>query len=229
MKNEGTGPKRNLKGLVWIIGGLLLLAAALLLIGYNCLDAYLADKDAQYYAGILREDIQQYVSTGEPEDEFVPGNDQADRPMPVMMIGDEAYIGILEIPQYDLTLPVMEEWDYSKLKKAPCRYAGSYYAKNLVICGHNYARHFSNVKRLPEGAALRFTAADGIDYFYEVIRTETLKDTDVDRMVLQNSSTDWDLTLFTCTTGGKARAAVRCREVGQTTAPAPGTDTSAAY
>ena len=68
MKNEGTGPKRNLKGLVWIIGGLLLLAAALLLIGYNCLDAYLADKDAQYYAGILREDIQQYVSTGEPLD-----------------------------------------------------------------------------------------------------------------------------------------------------------------
>ena len=42
----------------------------------------------------------------------------------------------------------------------------------------------------------------------EVDTIETVGGTDIEKM----ESGDWDLTLFTCTTGGKARAAVRCKE-----------------
>ena len=53
-----------------------------------------------------------------------------------------------------------------------------------------------------------FTDADGNVFSYEVDTIETVGGTDIEKM----ESGDWDLTLFTCTTGGKARAAVRCKE-----------------
>ena len=56
---------------------------------------------------------------------------------------------------------------------------------------------------------MKFTAVSGDVYEYEVEKVETLNPYAVDEML----SGDWDLTLFTCTNKGKARAAVRCREI----------------
>ena len=50
---------------------------------------------------------------------------------------------------------------------------------------------------------------DGATYTYEVTEIETLKDTAVKEMTVPENR-EWDMTLFTCTTGGQARAAVRC-------------------
>ena len=38
--------------------------------------------------------------------------------------------------------------------------------------------------------------------------------TDIDKMITASDEDAWDLTLFTCTTGGRARCAVRCTRTG---------------
>ena len=52
------------------------------------------------------------------------------------------YIAVLYIPVLELELPVMDQWDYTRLTVAPCRYTGSIYSNDLVIAGHAYEPHF---------------------------------------------------------------------------------------
>lgn len=126
--------------------------------------------------------------------------------MPVVRYEDQDYIGLLEIPALGLKLPVMSEWSYPRLKKAPCRYTGTAYLDNLVISAHNYERHFGKLKELREGSRVMFTDADGNRFSYRVVLIETLMPTDIRDM----TSGEFDLTLFTCTVGGKHRVTVRC-------------------
>lgn len=60
---------------------------------------------------------------------------------------------------------------------------------------------------------MKFTAVSGDVYEYEVEKVETLNPYAVDEML----SGDWDLTLFTCTYGGRKRVTVRCSLVGERT------------
>ena len=120
-------------------------------------------------------------------------------------------LGLLGYNQW--ALPVMSEWSYPGLKIAPGRYAGSVFTDDLVICGHNYARHFSPVKRLAVGTTVQFVDMDGREWDYTVSKVETLQPTQIEEMVGKADGDDWDLTLFTCTTGGSARCAVRCTRV----------------
>lgn len=52
------------------------------------------------------------------------------------------WIGELEIPSLQLTLPVADPWSYPSLKKAPCRYTGSAEENSLIIAAHNYKSAF---------------------------------------------------------------------------------------
>ena len=138
--------------------------------------------------------------------------------MPVEEIDGYRYIGFLEIPSLGLSLPVMENWDYTRLKISPCRYTGSYYTDDLVICGHNYFRHFTPVKdSLGMGEDVYFTNVLGESIHYKTVNKETLAPTNIAEMVSNNSNSesqdDWDLTLFTCNLGGQTRAAVRCQRI----------------
>ena len=126
--------------------------------------------------------------------------------MPVVVVDGVAYIGVLEIPALELTLPVTGEWSYDRLKIALCRYAGSAYLDNLVIMGHNYPAFFKNLGDLRPGDEIRFTDADGNVSSYTVSDLEQLRAAQVEDM----TTGDWDLTLFTCTPGGQLRIAVRC-------------------
>ena len=131
-------------------------------------------------------------------------------PMDISLIQGDRYIGILDVPDYELSLPVMENWSYEKLKTAPCRYSGSYKTGSLVICAHNYDHHFGPLRDAPIGTELSFRAVDGKSYSYSVTKIETLEPHEVGYMT--DVLGDWDLTLFTCTTGGKQRVAIRCQQ-----------------
>ena len=138
-----------------------------------------------------------------------------DMEMPTKEIDGETYIGVVEIPSLELSLPVMSDWSYPQLKKAPCRYVGSVYSHDVVICGHNYDRHFGRLKELVPGDEVRFTDMDGNVFRYSVCAVEQLAKTAVEEM----QTGDWDLTLFTCTKGGVMRVTVRCALEGYTVAP----------
>ena len=129
-----------------------------------------------------------------------------DMPMPVQEIDGEGYIGILQIPDLALELPIIGEWSYPRLRTAPCRYVGSAYTHDLIIAAHNYASHFGGLASLAQGSEVIFTDMDGNRFIYAVSGTEQLPGTAIEEM----ESGDWDLTLFTCTIGGAARVTVRC-------------------
>lgn len=129
--------------------------------------------------------------------------------MPVMEIDGQEYIGYLELPTIGLKLPVMSKWSYPQLRVAPCRYWGSIYDDSMVIMAHNYERHFGKISTLEIGAPVQFVCADGSIYKYVVAKQENLEKQDTVEMV----SSEWDLTLFTCTYGGGSRVTVRLERV----------------
>ena len=53
----------------------------------------------------------------------------------------------------------MNEWDYTRLKISPCRFTGSYYSDDLVICAHNYMRHLGPLLQIGIGEDIYFTSA----------------------------------------------------------------------
>ena len=140
-------------------------------------------------------------------------NDNTSTPegeMPVIDIDGYGYIGVLQIPSLDLTLPVISDWSYPALQIAPCRYEGSAYDGGLVIAGHNFDSHFGNLSRLEPGDEIRFVDLSGHTFTYAVAETEVLDATAIDQMV----NGGWDLTLFTCTLSGETRFTVRCTLAG---------------
>jgi sortase A len=76
----------------------------------------------------------------------------------------------------------------------------------MVIAGHNYARHFSGLKNLPEGTEIQFVDVEGRIFRYWITDLEILKPNQTEALI----SGDWDLTLFTCTYGGGSRYTIRC-------------------
>ena len=147
-----------------------------------------------------------------PEEQEIPDYQlDPQREMVVKVINGRPYIGVLSIPLLGLELPVIQEWNYPDLRIAPCRYVGSVYTGDLVIAAHNYIAHFGNLKHLQPGAPITFTDMEGNKFHYEVAVLETLEPTAVDEM----TSGEWDLSLFTCTIGGKMRVTVRCILIGE--------------
>lgn len=194
------------KGNIFIFTGLLLVAAALFLTGYNLWDNYRAGKAASAALEQLVPMIGE-VPTDEIEYPDYVLNPNMD--MPVKKIDGADYIGVISISAIDRELPVFSEWNYTNLKTAPCRYVGSAYLNNMVICAHNYDIHFGSLKYLSYGDTVTFTDMDGNVFTYKVIEIETLQPTAIDAM----TTGGWDLTLFTCTIGGATRVTVRCERV----------------
>ena len=197
-----------------VLGGALLLGAAGLLSENRREESRAGEESAQVMVR-LRQEMEQAALPEEtrtepeqsPEAEETPLPDPAGREMPTLEIDGQTYIGYLELPTLGLSLPVMSEWSYPKLRIAPCRYWGSAYDDSLVILAHNYDRHFGRLQELAIGDPVQFIDADGVIYKYTVEKQEILEKPDVEKMV----DSGYDLTLFTCTYGGRHRVTVRLR------------------
>ncbi len=207
----GGRDSKTMKGKLLTGVGLLLIAAALLLTVYNIRESDRAGAESEEMVvrmESLTADLPERLETEKKE--LVPEyKKNPEMEMPTVEVNGQECVGMIEIPALGLKLPVISEWSDAKLKKAPCRYSGSAYLKNMIIAGHNYSTHFSGIKRLNPGDSVVFTDADGNVFSYEVAEIETVGGYDIEKM----EAGDWDLTLFTCTNKGKARAAVRCREI----------------
>ena len=128
------------------------------------------------------------------------------REMVTVPVGDYDSIGILSIPVLELELPVLTDWSYPKLKKAPCHYYGSCYESDFVIAAHNYPAHFGRLSELRQGDLVVFTDGAGEVHCYAVVLLETLLPTATEEMI----TSGFDLSLYTCTPGGGNRVTVRC-------------------
>ena len=126
--------------------------------------------------------------------------------MPVVEVEGQNYMGAINFPDLDRELPVLASYALEKLKTAPAVYHGTPQTGDLVICAHNYRSHFGPLQRLPIGAQVLLKAVDGNLYQYQVAATEVVSPF----AVADVTSGEWDLTLFTCTLGGRTRYVVRC-------------------
>ncbi|WP_295756419.1 sortase [uncultured Oscillibacter sp.] len=198
----------NKKGAFCMAAGFLLVLAALLLTGYNVWDEGRAGDAADATFQALKfqteegqEELPEYILP----DYLVDPRFE----MPTVEIDGYDYIGYLDIPSLELSLPVMSEWSYPQLKIAPCRYAGSVYLDDMILAAHNYDRHFGRLKNLEGGELVRFTDVDGNVFDFSVTELELLWPEQTEEML----SGEWDLTLFTCTLGGRQRVTVRCDRI----------------
>ena len=212
-------PKKT--GIAIVAVGAVLILSALLLFFHNRQE----DAQAGQEAESLLESVEAVIDANivrlptvvkRPDEAQDP--EPLDPQMPVVMLDGYEYVGYVEIPALELKLPVMSEWDYERLKIAPCRQFGSSRTDDLVIAAHNYESHFGHLKDLSIGDTVTFTDMEGIVNTYAIEKIETLNPNEVD--AVQNSG--YDLVLYTCTKGGRTRVTVFCnREAVISPSPAP--------
>lgn len=184
---------RRKLGLALIIAGTALLVGALSLFAWTRWDEARANDSVSE----VMEQLEPLVGSVEAE---------GDDPLPRVLVGQNYYIGYVEMPALDLRLPVMTTWSYEQLSVAPCRYYGSVATDNLVVAGFNYSGHFARLDELVAGDEVRLVAMDGTEYDYEVAEVDALQNASPDEL----TSGEFDLTLFTCSYGGGSNIVVRC-------------------
>ena len=186
-------------GTICIIIGIVCLLGSVGFVVYNRWES----ESAANAAEALLEDAQRVIAAQNVQQPATPSA------MPTIAVDGYECIGILSIPALDLELPVLTDWSYEKVKKAPCHYYGSYYEKDFVIAAHNYQSHFGRLSALRAGDVVVFTDVNGTAHRYEVVLLETLPKTATQEMI----TSGFDLSLYTCTTGGGSRVTVRCSAV----------------
>ncbi len=195
-----------------MILGAALIFCAMGLAGYNMFSEKRAEESslaaAEEILAAMPEEITASVpSVNEHRELVIPKHIlDPEREMPVINVQGWEYIGLLEIPALNLSLPVMSEWSYAGLYYAPCRFDGSAYNDDLVIIGHNYNCHFGHLNELPDGSAVIFTDAEGTRFEYVSVLQETLSPSSGEELC----SGDWAMSIATCTVGGQARVVLRC-------------------
>lgn len=194
-------------GILLTTVGAVLIISALLLFFYNRYEDYSAGREAEILLEDLVSAIEATDSTANPtETEGMTEEETLPAALPEVEIDGYAYVGYVSIPALELELPVMSEWDYSRLKIAPCRQFGSSRTDDLVIAAHNYTKHFGKLTIVEVGTDVFFTDMDGIENHYTVQRVSTLAPEDVDAVL----NSGYDLVLYTCTLGGATRVVAFC-------------------
>ena len=184
--------KRN-KGVVFLSIGCILILIACGWYIYNIIE----DKNAGQNASDILDKLNDVQ------------NDNIDNNSPIITVDGDAFCGKVIIEKLSVELPVYDEWNYTRLKSAPCRYTGSVDTNDIIIAAHNYKSHFGSLNKLIIGDEVKFIDAYGKSHLYEVCEITTLDGTAVSDM----QSDGWDFTLFTCTKGGKQRVTVRCNRI----------------
>ncbi|NLK57980.1 MAG: sortase [Tissierellia bacterium] len=181
---------RRTTGAILVLLGAVLMGAALLL--------YMHNKQEDEEAGEASRAIMQTMRSS-VDDEIVPVRrpvpEEAEKEMKVFPIDGYDYMGWLTMPTVDLELPIMAEWDYERLKIAPCRQFGSIESNDLVIAAHHFENHFGYLGNLQIDDEVFFTDVEGNEIAYVVRDTTELQETDTGAI----ENTPYDLILYTCT------------------------------
>lgn len=193
--------KLNL-GKILIIFGVFLITLSVAILIHN---SYL-----EINAGIKSQDAINVIKNNlNKTTEIVSINADKPKEMSTINIAGYDYIGSIIIPTLGLELPVMSNYDNERLNVSPCRYYGSIYTNDLIICGHSYKTHFKYLSNLVQGDTIIFTDVFGDNYIYEVLEIEILDPKAIDEMI----NNEFDLTLYTCTNDGLNRITIRCNRI----------------
>lgn len=186
-----------------------LLAAGLVLI-CAALGIHLVQQKQDQIAGetaalLLQQLERNRTPAAEPQ---IPEDESVDSQLPPRQYLGYPLIGSIVIPSVNIRLPVLNDWDEAMLKVAPCRYRGSISGGDLILMGHNYKSHFTPLRSVQVGAEVAFTNTEGKVFRYRVAAVEKLH-----RDWGEQLTSQYPLTIFTCTPGGIYRFVVRCEAI----------------
>ncbi len=182
-----------------IVLGLVSMVCAASLVGYNVYVQKEADTSATSMVDELHNLIPKEPNKFDNSDEIT------------LKLNGEEYLGIIDIPKLNISLPVTSTWNYDKMYKAACRYYGSVEDSDLIIAAHNYSSYFNNLDSLYENDEIVFTECSGQVHKYKVTSVQIISG--YDSPSLFTDEKEWDIELFTCTWSGYSRIVVRGTEI----------------
>ena len=101
-----------------------------------------------------------------PEPQGTVIEERRDNNMSVLSLEGKDFVGILEMPRYELALPVCAQW--GNLTRFPCRFSGSVYDKTMQIGATSQNGQFDFYREISVGDTVKFTDVEGNVYTYVV-------------------------------------------------------------
>lgn len=178
MKHQKKHNKRN--GFV-AVGVLLLVGAAVALLVWQG-NIAVSQGRAERYVCAIREII--------PAPQSAVPQEKSDNSMPILSLDTTDFIGLLEMPRYETTLPVCSAW--GRIGNFPCRFDGNVYERTLQIGATSQRGQFDFYREICVGDAIFFTDVQGNRYTYTVSKLRYAKHADRDTLVREQSA----LTVF---------------------------------
>lgn len=125
-----------------------------------------------------------------PEPQDAALEERRDNTMPVLSIDGTDFVGILEMPRYELALPVGADW--GSITKYPCQHDGSIYDCTMKIGATSQKGQYDFYREISVGDTVIFTDVEGNRYTYTV--TNLKYESRADQTALNRA--DAALTLF---------------------------------
>ncbi|MBE6670894.1 MAG: hypothetical protein E7593_01670 [Ruminococcaceae bacterium] len=167
---------------VCVIIGAVLLAGAILMLALWRWNISYSEKQAERYVNTLRTLIP------EPQDAVL--EERRDNTMSVLSVERTDFVGIVELPRYESTLPVCADW--GKTSKYPCRFNGSIYDGTMQIGATTQKGQYDFYRELSVGDTVIYTDVEGNRYTFEI--TSLRYEKHADQTALQRDEAP--LTLF---------------------------------
>lgn len=147
----------DIRKICFVIGCVLMVSSLLLLIWWQLSISH-AEKKSAHYMEVLR--------TVVPEPEPAIPEERSNNEMPVLSIDGVDFVGILELPAYDVALPVCGDWD--TMLPCPSRYSGSVYDGSMIIGATSQQGQFDFYRQISVGDVVYFTDMTGSRFSYKV-------------------------------------------------------------
>ena len=164
-----------------LVGVALLVIGVLVLIGWQW-NIHSWAKKSETYAETLRTLI--------PEPQSAVPEERRDNAMSILSIDGADFVGILEMPRYESTLPVSSDWGH--LTKYPCRFSGSIYDRTIQIGATSQKGQYDFYREISVGNTVIFTDVEGNRYTYTVTNLQYERHADQTALNRKESA----LTLF---------------------------------
>ena len=125
-------------------------------------------------------------------------------------------VGIIKIPKVKLEYPILEITTEETLNLSITKFWGNEINEigNVTLAGHNNLSGvmFGKIKKLENGDIIELTDIQNTTLKYEVFKTYIIDPNDIS-CILPEKEDVREVTLITCTTGGKERFIVKAREI----------------
>ena len=184
MKSQNKGLMRR----ICVLTGIALVVVALVLFAFWQCGLTSSQQQAENYVNTIKALIPEPVGT-------LPEG-RKNNTMPTLSIDGIDFVGVLEIPRYESSLPVCADW--GDISKYPCHFSGSVYDRTLQIGATSQRGQYDFYREMSVGDTVFFTDMEGNRYTYSV--TNIRHEDNADQTALKRE--DSALTLFVKNTYG---------------------------